>query len=57
MIKALLIIIAVICGLGAIGCAGLLLCIILIRDSTPPAWPNYWKGEEVKKKKEGNNNE
>lgn len=57
MIEVLLIIIAIICGLGAIGCVGLLLCIILIRDSTPPAWPNYWKGEEAKKKKEGNNNE
>ena len=52
MLKVCLVAIAIICFIGIALCLGLLVCIIAIDESTPPAWPNYWKGQEAKKERE-----
>lgn len=54
MIKLLLILVGVICLIGIGIGIGIILCLLAIDDLIPPAWPNYFKRQEEKRKRDKN---
>lgn len=54
MIKLLLILVGIICIIGIGIGIGIILCLLAIDDLIPPAWPNYFKRQEEKRKRDKN---
>lgn len=52
MIKLLLILVGIICLIGIGIGIGIILCLLAIDDLIPPAWPNYFKRQEEKRKRD-----